>query len=76
LVLIVGRKGTGKTSLLRFFTGLGDREVGMIQWKGEEVEKSLDVFHQDLLFLCHQTGVKRELTACENLRFYQTIQNN
>ncbi|MDF4400879.1 cytochrome c biogenesis heme-transporting ATPase CcmA, partial [Vibrio parahaemolyticus] len=44
--------------------------------KGEEVEKSRDVFHQDLLFLGHQTGVKRELTALENLRFYQSIQNN
>ena len=30
-------------------------------------------FHQDLLFLGHQTGVKRELTAYENLRFYLSI---
>ncbi|EJE4164824.1 cytochrome c biogenesis heme-transporting ATPase CcmA [Vibrio parahaemolyticus] len=76
LVQIEGRNGTGKTTLLRIITGLGDREEGMIKWKGEEVEKSRDVFHQDLLFLGHQTGVKRELTAFENLRFYQSIQNN
>ncbi|MBM4932006.1 cytochrome c biogenesis heme-transporting ATPase CcmA [Vibrio parahaemolyticus] len=76
LVQIEGRNGTGKTTLLRIITGLGDREEGMIKWKGEEVEKSRDVFHQDLLFFGHQTGVKRELTAFENLRFYQSIQNN
>ncbi|EGQ8042199.1 TPA: cytochrome c biogenesis heme-transporting ATPase CcmA [Vibrio alginolyticus] len=76
LVQIEGRNGTGKTTLLRIVTGLGDREEGVIKWKGEEVEKSRDVFHQDLLFLGHQTGVKRELTALENLRFYQSIQNN
>ncbi|HAS6971151.1 TPA: cytochrome c biogenesis heme-transporting ATPase CcmA [Vibrio parahaemolyticus] len=76
LVQIEGRNGTGKTTLLRIITGLGDREEGMIKWKGEEVEKSRDVFHQDLLFLGHQTGVKRELTVFENLRFYQSIQNN
>ncbi|UDY81906.1 cytochrome c biogenesis heme-transporting ATPase CcmA [Vibrio diabolicus] len=76
LVQIEGRNGTGKTTLLRIMTGLGDREEGIIKWKGEEVEKSRDVFHQDLLFLGHQTGVKRELTALENLRFYQSIQNN
>ncbi|AVF95787.1 cytochrome c biogenesis heme-transporting ATPase CcmA [Vibrio diabolicus] len=76
LVQIEGRNGTGKTTLLRIVTGLGDREEGIIKWKGEEVEKSRDVFHQDLLFLGHQTGVKRELTALENLRFYQSIQNN
>ena len=76
LVQIEGRNGTGKTTLLRIVTGLGDREEGIIKWKGEEVEKSRDVFHQDLLFLGHQTGVKRELTALENLRFYQSIHNN
>ncbi|MBR9874253.1 cytochrome c biogenesis heme-transporting ATPase CcmA [Vibrio sp. J1-1] len=76
LVQIEGRNGTGKTTLLRIVTGLGDREEGIIKWKGEEVEKSRDFFHQDLLFLGHQTGVKRELTALENLRFYQSIQNN
>ncbi|NOI09617.1 cytochrome c biogenesis heme-transporting ATPase CcmA [Vibrio alginolyticus] len=76
LVQIEGRNGTGKTTLLRIVIGLGDREEGVIKWKGEEVEKSRDVFHQDLLFLGHQTGVKRELTALENLRFYQSIQNN
>jgi heme exporter protein A len=70
LVQIEGRNGTGKTTLLRIVTGLGDREEGIIKWKGEEVEKSRDVFHQDLLFLGHQTGVKRELTALENLRFH------
>ena len=47
LVQIEGRNGTGKTTLLRIVTGLGDREEGTIKWKGEEVEKSRDVFHQD-----------------------------
>lgn len=76
LVQIEGRNGTGKTTLLRIVTGLGDKEDGIIKWKGEEVEKSRDIFHRDLLFLGHQTGVKRELTALENLRFYQSIHNN
>lgn len=75
LVQIEGRNGTGKTTLLRIVTGLGDREQGSIQWKGEPIEKSRDQFHQDLLFLGHQTGIKRELTAFENLRFYQSIHN-
>jgi heme exporter protein A len=76
LVQIEGRNGTGKTTLLRIVTGLGDREEGIIKWKGEVIDKSRDLFHQDLLFLGHQTGVKRELTALENLRFYQSIHNN
>ncbi len=76
LVQIEGRNGTGKTTLLRIVTGLGDREEGVIKWKGEEIDKYRDVFHRDLLFLGHQTGIKRELTPLENLRFYQSIHNN
>ncbi|ELV8626646.1 cytochrome c biogenesis heme-transporting ATPase CcmA [Vibrio cidicii] len=73
LVQIEGRNGTGKTTLLRIITGLGDKEEGEILWKGERIDKSRDEFHQDLLFLGHQTGVKRELTAFENLSFYQSV---
>lgn len=73
LVQIEGRNGTGKTTLLRIVTGLGDRDSGEIFWNGENIESNRDAYHQDLLFLGHQTGVKRELTAYENLRFYLNI---
>ena len=42
-------------------------------WKGNSIQSHRDEFHQDLLFLGHQTGIKRELTAYENLHFYQAI---
>ncbi|WP_100753121.1 cytochrome c biogenesis heme-transporting ATPase CcmA [Vibrio salilacus] len=73
LVQIEGRNGTGKTTLLRIITGLGDRDSGDIFWDGEQIESNRDAFHQELLFLGHQTGVKRELTAYENLRFYLSV---
>ncbi|MFB9214883.1 cytochrome c biogenesis heme-transporting ATPase CcmA [Vibrio sinaloensis] len=73
LVQIEGRNGTGKTTLLRIVTGLGDRDNGEIFWNGENIEANRDAFHEDLLFLGHSTGVKRELTAYENLRFYLAV---
>ncbi|KOO05826.1 cytochrome c biogenesis heme-transporting ATPase CcmA [Vibrio hepatarius] len=73
LVQIEGRNGTGKTTLLRIVTGLGDRDNGEIFWNGENIESNRDAYHEDLLFLGHSTGVKRELTAYENLRFYLNI---
>ncbi|WP_047687984.1 cytochrome c biogenesis heme-transporting ATPase CcmA [Vibrio sp. ZOR0018] len=75
LVQIEGRNGTGKTTLLRIITGLGDREDGSILWNGMNIESNRDDYHQDLLFLGHQTGVKRDLTAFENLYFYQSVHN-
>lgn len=73
LVQIEGRNGTGKTTLLRIVTGLGDRDEGEIHWNRINIETDRDAYHQDLLFLGHQTGIKRELTALENLRFYQSV---
>ncbi|MEF1173170.1 cytochrome c biogenesis heme-transporting ATPase CcmA [Vibrio sinaloensis] len=73
LVQIEGRNGTGKTTLLRIITGLGDRDQGEIFWSGESIESNRDAFHEDLLFLGHSTGVKRDLTAYENLRFYLSV---
>ncbi|SJZ64080.1 heme exporter protein A [Vibrio cincinnatiensis] len=73
LVQIEGRNGTGKTTLLRMITGLGHRDYGQIFWKGENIAQERECFHQDLLFLGHQTGIKRELTAFENLFFYQKL---
>ncbi|WP_394150567.1 cytochrome c biogenesis heme-transporting ATPase CcmA [Vibrio maritimus] len=73
LVQIEGRNGTGKTTLMRIVAGLGDKEEGEIKWNGETIESNREDFHQALLFLGHQTGVKRDLTALENLRFYQSI---
>ncbi|CAH0525224.1 cytochrome c biogenesis heme-transporting ATPase CcmA [Vibrio hippocampi] len=73
LVQIEGRNGTGKTTLMRIIAGLGDKESGEVSWCGEPVSANRDNFHQSLLFIGHLTGVKRELTAYENLRFSQSI---
>lgn len=73
IVQIEGRNGTGKTTLLRIIAGLGDCEGGDILWNDHLTVSHRDLFHQDLLFLGHQTGVKRELTGFENLSFYQSI---
>jgi len=76
LVQIEGRNGTGKTTLLRIVTGLADRDEGEIFWNDTSIEDDRDSYHSELLFLGHQTGVKRELTAFENLQFYQTVHSS
>ncbi|WP_375750858.1 cytochrome c biogenesis heme-transporting ATPase CcmA [Vibrio sp. HN007] len=73
IVQIEGRNGTGKTTMLRIIAGLGDKDGGDVFWKQVSTQSDRDAFHQDLLFLGHQTGVKRELSGFENLAFYQSI---
>ncbi|CZF80244.1 Cytochrome c biogenesis ATP-binding export protein CcmA [Grimontia celer] len=73
LVQIEGPNGAGKTTLLRIIAGLGLAESGDVLWDGELVNKAREEFYSNLLFLGHSTGVKREMTAFENLAFYQRM---
>ncbi|WP_447866453.1 cytochrome c biogenesis heme-transporting ATPase CcmA [Rahnella bonaserana] len=73
MVQIEGRNGAGKTSLLRILAGLSSPEAGEVRWQGVNTRRQRDVFHQQLLYLGHQPGVKSVLTAYENLAFYLSV---
>ena len=73
LVQIEGPNGAGKTTLLRIIAGLGHPDSGDVLWCNENIATAREDYHQALLFLGHQTGVKRELTAFENLAFFQAM---
>lgn len=81
IVQIEGRNGAGKTSLLRILAGLSSPDAGEVRWQGVSTRRQRDIFHQQLLYLGHQPGVKSVLTAFENLAFYlsvngQTVRGN
>lgn len=69
---IAGVNGAGKTSLLRILSGLATPEEGEVKWQGERLKRTRDNFHQQLLWLGHQPGIKAVLTADENLRFFHS----
>lgn len=69
LVQILGPNGAGKTTLLRILAGLSQDFWGDIHWQGESVLKDRWEFANQLLYIGHQTGVKRMLTPLENLRW-------
>lgn len=73
LVQIEGHNGAGKTTLLRIIAGLGCADSGQVFWNKEDIQVAREDYYHELLFLGHQTGVKRELTAFENLAFFQAM---
>ncbi|WP_037036261.1 cytochrome c biogenesis heme-transporting ATPase CcmA [Rahnella sp. WP5] len=73
MVQIEGRNGAGKTSLLRILAGLSSPDAGEVRWQGVSTRRQRDIFHQQLLYLGHQPGVKSVLTAFENLAFYLSV---
>ncbi|WP_439328227.1 cytochrome c biogenesis heme-transporting ATPase CcmA [Lonepinella sp. BR2357] len=70
-VQIEGKNGIGKTSLLRILTGLARPLHGKVRWNFTEISECREDYQYDLLYLGHLSGIKPELTAWENLKFYQ-----
>lgn len=69
LLLLEGRNGSGKTSLLRAIAGLVELESGQITWNGIAVQQQRQLFNYSLAWMAHRVGFKADLTVLENLQF-------
>ncbi len=73
LLLLEGRNGCGKTSLMRAIAGMLSLETGQVFWDDAPVEKQRQEFHGALVWLAHRTGLKGDLTLVENLGFERSL---
>lgn len=76
ILQIQGENGCGKTSLIRVLCGLAQAYDGEVHWCGEDIRSARSEFCRELLYLGHHVGVKSELTALENLAFFQSLSND
>ncbi|MBK6598214.1 MAG: cytochrome c biogenesis heme-transporting ATPase CcmA [Proteobacteria bacterium] len=68
-LLVTGRNGAGKTSLIRTVAGLLQPEEGRVFWRGEPTGVDRSRFHSETYYLGHDAPLKGDLTGAENLRF-------
>lgn len=73
LLLLKGRNGSGKTSLLRALLGLLEPETGAIQWDGEPIADVRQAYCRSLVWMAHRVGLKADLTLVENLLFESSL---
>jgi heme exporter protein A len=66
VLLLEGKNGSGKTSLLRIICGFREPDTGAVSWCGEEIPHSQ--YYSDMAYVGHLDGIKKELTVQENLR--------
>ena len=66
-LVVTGRNGSGKSSLLRLIAGLLRADAGRISLKGGNTEASIG---EQAHYLGHQDALKPSLTVLENLRFW------
>jgi heme exporter protein A len=68
VLLLEGRNGSGKTSLLRILCGMRQPDDGVLQWDGEDIFRLGPEYHTHIAYVGHRDGVKLDLTARENLK--------
>jgi heme exporter protein A len=72
-LVVRGRNGSGKTSLLRVLCGMRAPDAGRVTWGGTCISRLGARYNGQLAYVGHTDGVKRELTVHENLRMAQVL---
>ncbi|WP_040727849.1 cytochrome c biogenesis heme-transporting ATPase CcmA [Thiomicrorhabdus sp. Kp2] len=75
LLLVEGKNGAGKTSLLKLLTGLRRPDKGQVLWNNIDILKPESAFHSQLAWIGHQNPLKEEQTALENLELLSHLKS-
>lgn len=66
-LVLEGRNGSGKTSLLRILCGIRLPDAGTVSWGGADINRLGADYHEHTAYVGHRDGVKLDLTPRENL---------
>jgi heme exporter protein A len=72
-LVLSGKNGVGKTTLLKTIAGLCRQDQGEILWNNENVQKFYPEFCADINYIGHKNFLKPKLTVWQNLSFYAQI---
>ncbi len=67
-LILEGDNGSGKTSLLRILCGIRSPDHGEVTWCQQPIKNSSSGFFEEMLYIGHLDGIKRDLTVEENLK--------
>lgn len=73
VLVVTGKNGCGKSSLLKLIAGIYECNIGNILWGNENVKNFRDEFNGDLQYIGHKNFLKKQLSVKENLSFYSKI---
>jgi heme exporter protein A len=73
LLFVKGANGNGKTSLLKILAGLLSPDNGQVLWQQQAITKDPYAYRDQLLYIGHQTALKPEMSAIENLIFLASL---
>ncbi len=73
VLLVEGRNGSGKTSLLKILCGIRLADDGEVSWCGESIQRLGGEYTHQLAYVGHTDGIKLELSVAENLNMARAM---
>ena len=73
IIILRGKNGTGKTSLLKSIINILSPSSGLIYWKGKLLNKNLYDFYNNVTYIADKTSSIRQLTINENILIWKKI---
>ena len=73
ILLLRGKNGSGKTSLLKTILTILEPTNGSIYWKGKSVEKILYDYYSNVTYIADKTSTIRQLTIYQNINIWKKI---
>ena len=72
-LILEGRNGSGKTSLLRILCGIRLPDAGTVTWGDTDINKLGPDYHVHTSYVGHRDGIKLDLTPLENLAMARAL---
>jgi heme exporter protein A len=72
-LILEGRNGSGKTSLLRILCGIRLPDAGTVTWDETDISKLGPDYHVHTAYVGHRDGIKLDLTPLENLAMARAL---
>lgn len=73
IVVLKGKNGSGKTSLLKTILNLLEPSSGSIYWKGKILNKNLNDFYKNITYVADKTSSLKQLSVFENIKIWKKI---
>jgi heme exporter protein A len=76
LLRVIGKNGSGKTSLLKIIAGLNSPDLGKIYYKKQDISICSEDYFKDLNYIGHKNSLNKESSVLDNLSFLANIRGN
>ena len=73
ILLLKGKNGSGKTSLLKIILNILEPTNGSIYWKGKSINKILNDYYRNVTYIGDRTSTIRQLTINQNINIWKKM---